>query len=180
MRSTNYIPIEAPINLHLEFDQMTVGELSNLLRQWQALLRAAWLESWELGFSGRAPTPRLLVVSASTESSYNILSDIAIPALYFTTSVLGPIVQWPSVGRQAYGYLGSMWRSREKLRSEREESERVFIMGRDMAVFSASVDALRDSVVGPRLERMWDTANGGSVNMTVEVPGVEPEELPPA
>ena len=45
MRTENYRQIEAPVKLLLEFEHLTVGELSNVLRQYQALLPAAWRDT---------------------------------------------------------------------------------------------------------------------------------------
>ena len=111
LRSRRYRSIDAPIKLKLEFNEITVGELSSLLRQWQALVRSAWRESYGLSNSGRVPTARILVVSASTENSFEILTDIAIP-LSIATAFMGPFKDWPRIARTAWSFLELAWTER--------------------------------------------------------------------
>ena len=169
MKSTNYRPIDVPINLHLEFDQITVGELSSILRQWQALLRSAWRESYEFHYSSRVPPMRLLAASASAENSFEILSDIAIPVLYFNVALLGPARDWPSVVRSSYRYLASVWLQKRR-RFENIASGHMLMRGGDSPEIFIDIDILSDNETGQRIERMWNTANSGLIKMTVEVP----------
>ena len=175
MKTTGYRPISVPIKLHLDFDQMTVGELSNILRQWQALLRSAWRESYELVYSPRVPTVRLLTVSASTENSFDLLSDFAIPAVLYTTAVAGPILEWPSVARTAYYYLASIWEPKGE-RYQADDSRHIVIIGGDTPAMRLPVAALGDTEVGERVENLWSTANSGEINITVELPEDPPRE----
>ena len=167
MRNSNYKPIGVPINLHLEFDQMTVGELSSILREWQALLRSAWREWYEIQYSGKAPTARLLAVSASTENSLDLLSDLAIPTLYFTTQVLGPAKDWPAVVGSAYHYLHSVWSQKER-RYEDGDFRHVYIRGGFTLELLVDRASLKDSETGERIEKLWKIANSGFIDMTVE------------
>ena len=178
MRSTKYESIEVPIRLHLEFNQMTVGELSSILRQWQALLRSAWRESYELQFTRRVPTARVLTVSASTKRSFDILSEFAIP-LQLSTAFLGPVYNWPYLARAVCGYLGSVWPPKTQ-HLDREDSGHVFIMGGQTPVLDVSADDLKDTETGQRIERLWEIANSGSIKIIVEAPSDQSGHSPPA
>ena len=166
MKSTSYKPIDVPIKLHLEFNQITAGELSNMLRQWQALLRSAWRESYGLNYRGRIPNARILVVSASTENSCTFLTDIALP-LAITTSLMGPVKDWPTAAMTAYHYLGSVW-SIKKSRDDSAASSHLYIRGGETPELIVSADDLKESETGQRIERMWNTANSGGLAVTVQ------------
>ena len=88
MKATNFVQIGTPIKLHLEYDKMNVGELSVILRNWQALLRSVWLESYRIQRNAMPPTTRVLTSAASTEHSFELVSEYAIPALVIATAVL--------------------------------------------------------------------------------------------
>ena len=169
MRTRGYQPISVPAKSHLDFDQMTVGELSNILRQWQALLQSAWRESYELAYSSRAPTMHLMTVSASTENSFELFSDFAIPAVYVANVILGPVKDWLPAAMNAYRYLASAWESRSR-QPLAESSGHVLIRGGDSPEMMVPVSALRDTEVGPRVETLWSIANSGLIKVTVELP----------
>ena len=167
MRSTRYDPLDTPIKLHLEFKQITVGEISSVLRQWQAILRSAWREAYELQFSGSVPTARIIAVSVSTEHSLDILSDIAIPALHLSVATIGPIKDWRTVTRSAYGYLNSVW-SQKAEEEYGAPSQTMRMRGGDVPELDIPVDALRDSKTADRIETLWRIANSGEIDITVE------------
>ena len=96
MRTGSYRHIEAPVRLSLEFEHLTVGELSNVLRQYQALLRAAWRDAGR-DQDIRTPPVRLLTVSTSTDHSFDLISEFAIPAYHFSTALVGPVTSWMTV-----------------------------------------------------------------------------------
>ncbi len=175
MKSTSFKSIGAPIKLQLEFKETTVGELSNILRQWQVLLRTAWRESYEINYPGSAPNPRILVASASTENSFEILSDISLPVMY-VTAIFGPVVGWPAVARTAYRFLALVW-SEKKDQNESLASEHVYLRGGESPELRVNADVLKDSETGERLERMWAIANSGGFELTVEEPEND-EDLP--
>ena len=151
-----------PIKLHIEFDQITVGELSNYLRQWQALLRVAWRESYELHSSDRVPNSHILVVSASTENSFEIIACVAIAANLF-----GPAMSWPDVAKRTFRYLHSVWSDKEK-RFPEESSNHTYIRGGESPEIRVSDDILRDSDAGDRVVTMWRIANGSNVRLRIE------------
>ncbi|MCY4580340.1 MAG: hypothetical protein OXD31_15015 [Chloroflexi bacterium] len=167
MKSTRYESLDVPIKLHLDFTKITVGELSNIMRDWQALLRCVWRESYALQYPGRIPSPRILVVTASTENSFEIISDIAIHTLFFGTAFLGPVRNWPNVAKQAHGYLREVW-LQKAARSGSSVGNHVYMRGGDSPEVIATIDALQDSEAGARLERMWDRANRGEIELTIE------------
>ena len=169
LRSRQYRSIDAPIKLKLEFNEITVGELSSLLRQWQALVRSAWRDSYERSNRDGVPNARILVISASTENSFEVLTDIAIPITSFAATVLGPAKDWPAVARTAWSYLESTWTARAD-RSGTTASDHVYIRGGETPEIRVSADALRDSETGGRVERMWEIANSGSIRTTVTGP----------
>ena len=178
MRARNYKPIGVPIKLHLEFDQMTVGELSSILRQWQAILRSVWRESYEIQFSGKAPTARLLTISTSTRNSCDLVSDFAIHTLNFSTILFGPVATWPSVVGSAYDYLGLVWSQRRE-QSEHDDLGHVFIKGGQSPELQVKARALRDSKAGPRIETLWKTATSGSIGIVAEVLGDQRDDSSP-
>lgn len=166
MKSKDLISIGSPIKLRLEFDGVTVAELSNILRQWNALLRVAWRESYAIHYGGRAPNAHILVASASTENSFEVIADIALP-LAANASILGPAIDWLTLARIAYGYLASRWREREEQR-EADVSSHLYLRGGETPELRVSTVVLANRKIGDRIERMWDTANSGGIRLTVE------------
>ena len=173
LKSTSYKSIDAPIKLRLEFDVTTVGELSSILRQWQVLLRTAWRESYEINYQGSAPNARILVSSASTENSFEILTDIALPL----AAIFGPVKEWPAVARTAYHYLASVWSEKED-QDYTIDSDHVYVRGGETPEIRVSAAALKDSETGQRLERMWEIANSGAIRLTVEELDDEDDQSP--
>ena len=163
MKSTDFKSIGSPIKLRLEFEGVTVAELSNILRQWNALLRLAWRESYAIHYRGRAPNAHILVASVSTENSFEVLADIALA----TANILGPAIDWPTVARIAYGYLASKWRESGE-QNEADISSHLYLRGGETPELRVSTDVLGDSKIGERIERMWNTANSGGIRLTVE------------
>ena len=174
MKSTNYKSIDVPIKLHLEFKEITMGELSNILRHWQALLRSAWRESFALHYQDDIPNVRILVVSTSAENSIEFLSDFAI-SLSVGTALLGPVRDWPAVARTSYHYVRSELSVREGKRDSAVR-DHVYLRGGTVPKLVASEEALRDREVGQRIERLWEIANSGAVRLTVEEPNDEGDE----
>ena len=178
MKSTDFKSIGAPIKLRLEFDETTVGELSSILRQWQVLLRTAWRESYEISYQDSIPNARVLVASASTENSFEILTDYALPVTY-VVAIWGPVIGWPAVARIAYRYLASVWSEKEE-QNDVVASDHVYLRGGESPELRVPADILRDSETGERLERMWEIANSGAINLTVEVPDDNDEDTLPS
>lgn len=177
MKSTSYKSIDVPIRLHLEFDQITVGELSNLLRQWQALLRAAWRESYDLRYPDHPiPNARILVVSTSSESSCDFVAVIAVH-LPVVTSLIGPVRDWPALATAAYLRIGEVW-SAKTARDDSAASNHLYMRGGETPEISVNAEDLGDPETGPRIERMWNTANSGGVGMTFDGPNEDDEDSP--
>ena len=171
MKTKRFRSIDIPIKLRLEFDDITLGELSNFLRQWQALLRAAWRESFELSDLGSAPRVHILVASASTENSFDILSYIAIHSDH-VAAVFGTAKDWAPSVRDVLSFLGLVW-SRREAQIARDDSDRLYIRGGDSPEMSVGGDLLRDSETGRRIQHLWEIANSGAVKITISGPDDE-------
>ena len=168
MKSTDYRRIDVPIRLHMSFEDITVGELSKLLRIWQALLRAAWRESYERRYREPSPNARILVNTASTSNSLDIISDIAVH-LAFVSTLAGPVRDWPAVVRDCYRYLGSAWMAERRQQPIGASEHTLNMRGVQAPENLAGTDAYDDSMVRPYVRSFMETANGGGIRVTVEV-----------
>ena len=197
MKSNRYEPLNTPIRLHLEYENLTVGELSGILRQWQVVLRSAWRETYVrqsnavdftdpegrfISFAAKesmyrgSTTARLLVVTTSTAHSFDILADFGLDrALLFSTAFLGPIVNWPSFVRVVYEYLRLIVEARLKRYGD---SGKVLIKGVGSTELQIHSDMLKDSDTADRVERLWEIANSGNVRMSIDMldEAAEPED----
>ena len=177
MKATNYAQINAAIKLHLEYDKMTVGELSNIARQWQALLRAAWRESYAAERGRTAPNARVLTVAASTENSFELVSEYALPTLVFATMVLGPIVTWPGLARAAYARI----RNRMDSIIETVPEGRTYMRVGDREV-NLPDDTFADDETAERARRFLETLISGQIVGAIEDPdardnGEDPDDV---
>ena len=172
MKSSNYRPINVPLRLHLEYEQITVGELSNILRHWQALLRTAWRESFQLQYADKVPigvpTTRVLTVAATTENSFDLLSNFAIQAFIIGNIAVGPVVTWPDIVRGSYRYLSAVWERDSAEKYARETERLVFIKGGDTPELLVPLEALANRETGERLERLLAILAGGEITGTIE------------
>ena len=135
------------------------------------------------------PNARVLLSSASTEHSCDVLCEFAIPALYFATAIAGPVTDWPDHITIVYSYLFARLRgypeipttSEERIRTLPEARGRypaggsetqeggLFIQTANGAVMELDdVTALADDAVGQRIENLLTIANGGSIDITIE------------
>ena len=167
MKSTNYAAINAPIKLHLEYSKMTIGELSNILRHWQALLRAVWREAYELQHGAKAPNTHVLTVASSTENSFDLISDYALQTAFIVNLVLGPVTDWPRQARIAYAYLSLIWETESEERLEAGQ-ERVTIIGGKTTAITFPPHMLENEEIAGRLAAFWRIANSGEISITAE------------
>ena len=167
MKSTRYAAVNAPIKLHLEYGNMTIGELSNILRHWQALLRAVWRESYEIQHGVKPPNARVLTIATSTENSLDLISDYAIQWAFIVNLILGPAVDWPGQARMAYAYLSLLWESEEEKRKG-ESFERVTITGGETPSLTFPARTLENEEAARRLRELWRVANSGNILVTFE------------
>ncbi len=167
MKSTRYAAINTPIRLHLEYGKMTVGELSTILRHWQALLRAVWRVAYELQHDDKAPNIHVLTVTSSTENSFDLISDYALQTAVVANLALGPVSDWPRQARIVYAYLAHIL---EKVRNERPKAglERVTIIGQNTAAITFPSHLLENEEIAGRLTGLWEIANGGDISITAE------------
>ena len=96
---------------------------------------------------------------------------------HITTSLIGPVKDWPTVAITAYHYLAAVW-STKKAQDDGVASNHVYMRGGEAPEIIVSADDLRDRVTGQRIERMWYTANSGGLRMTVDRPNEDVEESP--
>ena len=167
MKSTSYSAINAPIKLHLEYSKMTIGELSNILRHWQALLRAVWRDAYELQHDVRAPNTHVLTITTSTENSFDLVSDYALEAAIIANLILGPVTDWPRQARIAYAYLSRLWKT-EKEASPEQGNEQVKIIGGNTPVITFPAHMLKNEAIAGRLVEFWRIANSADIFVTVE------------
>lgn len=163
MKSKDHSRTEVPIRLHLEFDQLTVGELGRFLMVWQALIRAAWLESYEFNIGGTGPEARVVVETVSSGNSLDVVSEIAVNLSTFASSIRDMRV----LAHACYRYIGAVWLARERRQPDLAASH-VFVRGERGAEIIVPVDVLAGSETGGRIERMWSVANSGGITITVE------------
>ncbi len=187
MKSTAHVAITAPIKLHLEYREMTVGELSNILRHWQALLRVAWREAYELQHGRRAPKPRVFTVAASTGNSFDLISEYALPWILIASQILGSATDWHRQARIAYGYLSHIWKIKSGEYVEREPTleegfegelairentdvgeQQVTIIGGDKPAITFPSHILDQSETSGRLLQFWKIANSGDIAATMQ------------
>ena len=183
MRTRTYRPIEVPIRLHLEYNQITVGELSNVLRHWQVVLRSAWKESMQLKTSeempaGNVPTVRLLISSASTENSFDIITDFATRAVFLGSAVVGPLVRWPVIARNAYGFLFNIWEHNRDESSEYNGEPHLYIRGRNSQEMRVPAEILADSRCAEQVVKLWKIANSGDIKITVDETISQSDDFP--
>ena len=166
MKATNYTQINAGIKLHLEYDKMTVGELSNITRQWQALLRAAWRESYQTVDSRPAPNARVITITASTENSFELTAQYALLTIVITTAVLGPMVDWPGLARAAYRHIQNKLEGSRETGSVRDEG-RIYMRSGDREV-NLPNQVLADDETGERARKLMETFFSGGISGTIE------------
>lgn len=169
MRTKNYQQIEVPYRLLLEFDFITVGELSNILRNYGALLRSAWRDTYQKTQFHDSPNSRLITTSASTQHSFELVTQYAIPALFFSTQFLGPVKDWPSIARATFENIISKW-SRLARRTEARGSGEVFIQGGATPQLQIPLYALENDDLANRITALWAIAQSGKISLTVELP----------
>ena len=118
MRGRGYQPINVSIRLRLEFEHLTVAELSNILSNYQRMLRAAWRETlhdWQVEHS---PSVRLVVSGASSGSSpVDIWVNYIIPGIHLGRALVGLIKDWPDFVKAIFNYVKKHWSVREKFLS---------------------------------------------------------------
>lgn len=166
MKSTSYTRISATVKLHLEYNQMTVGELSNILRHWQALLRVAWMEVYESEHDHDAPKPRILISAASTDNSFDLISEYAIPTVMHSAAVFGPLINWPRQAITVYNFIKAKLQETKEARFN-QNYDRVYLRVGDREI-DAPVHALQDTTAGSRIENLLAIMVSGDVDMDIE------------
>lgn len=161
MRSGHYETIGAPVRLRIDYEVLTLGELSNILRRWQVLLRSAWKDNWLQRHGPEPPYVRVFTSTINSGSPIDLLSDFALP-LSIITAVFGPVIDWPSRGREAIDFLS------QRLRQQRElENDRIYLeLGeRPVMDFPARVTERTENT--DNLIRIIEAARSGNFSLTI-------------
>ena len=200
MKSRQHEPVGLPIRLHLEYQRMTAAELSAILRQWQVVLRAVWVEAY-LGLGPypnkgvpftrvpRSAAPRILVSALSDRESIDVWVEyavrigeqLAVPALF-----AGPVKDWPSVVRGVYAYLVSLLHS--PAMNDRDLARDYVSMETSHIKLVAPADVLWDGEAAKSLGMLMDRAMSGDLRTSISleeqmavlakpIPGGETENL---
>ena len=162
MKSGQHETIGAPIGLHLDYELLTLGELSKLLGQWQALLRCAWREHWRLRYGPEPPPVRVFTSSISTGNSIDVTSDFAM-ALSLITAVVGPPIDWPRRGREAFEFI-----SHRLQRQQKVENDRLYMELGDQPVLDFPTHITESDETTERLVRIINAAKTGNIRMTAD------------
>jgi hypothetical protein len=107
-----------------------------------------------------------VVESTSSTNSLDIVSDIAIDVSAF----VGTMRDVQDLALSCYRYIDWMWQARERRQPDLARSH-TYIRGERGAEIIVPIDAVADSEVGDRIERMWAVANNGRIAITVELGG---------
>lgn len=184
MRSRSYRRIEPAmaIRLSIEFDELTVGELSNILRQYQATLRTAWkIEASDLRMP-TVPGPRLLTGLVSSRNSLEIVTEFALHAAMLSNFFVGPVANWPDVVRGTFHRLQAATsrmrigarpagrRGADPTDSDDSFDRRIVIQGgyrprlelRDPSV-------LTEEPIARGVTELWRIAQGGQTDIILEL-----------
>ena len=174
MRSSRYIGIDEPVNLHIGgYANITVGELSAIYREWQALLRHAWKGAWKETQGSKYPTIHILAKSVTSEKSIDLEAVYAVHGAAMAANlVLGPLVDWPTRVKTAYSYIVAHW---DRLERQQESVQRGDGDGgveietpRTRMRFPSHV--LKDEEMTNRLERIHKRAIAGDLQIKVSLP----------
>lgn len=167
MRARGYQSINVPIRLRLEFEHLTVAELSNILSNYQRMLRASWRETLHDWQAQHSPNVRLVVSGASSGSSpVDIWTDYIIPGIHLGSALVGPLKDWPSVVKTIFHYLRVLWSVADEQSSD-DSPDRVNITGGSNPQLNILVSVLRDRRTAQEIKELWDIAQRGRIRLTV-------------
>ncbi len=107
-RPKRFHPISHPIRLHLEFEELTGGQLAYYLNAWQALLNRAWQEYYAREFRQPAPRSHVIVTTGTSDKSVELCTLLAIP-VGLAQSFVAQNLNWQIVANGALHFLRSRW-----------------------------------------------------------------------
>ena len=154
MRQKQIRAVWRPLRLHLEFEKLSAGEVGSIMTAYQAPLRQAWRsEIRRLGISRPPSEPRVILTSLSTASSLDLLADYGLPALVVSTSLLGPVRNWPAIASGSLRYMAYELTAIAR----REPGRQMRIVGPAGTQLELPVDVLEDLDLARRAHRFWKT-----------------------
>jgi hypothetical protein len=142
VRGRGYQPINMAIRLRLEFEFLTAAELSNILTNYQRMLRAAWRETLHDQGVSKSPSVRLVVSGATSGSSpLDMWVEYVLPAVYFTSAIAGPIKDWPGFVKGTFNYVRAVWSATGKSPGD-SSSDHIVMTGGSEPKLNIPVSAL--------------------------------------
>ena len=173
MRSSRYVGIDEPVNLHIGgYANITVGELSAIYREWQALLRHAWRAAWKETQGPECPTIHTLARSITSEKSIDLEAVYAVHEAAMATSlVLGPLVDWPTRVRTAYSYIVAHRYSLERQESvQKDDGDSGVEIETPHTRIRFPSRVLRDEEMTNRLQKLHRMAIAGDLQIKASLP----------
>jgi|SRR3990172_1223929 len=173
MRGPGYQAINVSIRLRLEFEHLTVAELSNILANYQRMLRAAWRETLHDQKVEKSPTVRLVVTGASSGSSpLEVWVNYVLPGIYLGSAMVGPVKDWPSIVKSIFDYVRELWWVLGQ-RPDDPLSDRVMITGGSHPQLNIPLSALHNRSTAREIQNLWSVAQKGRIKLTIKIDGTE-------
>ena len=130
------------------------------------MLRAAWREVYEDEHPGSVPTAHVITVAAATESSFDLISEFAVPALHIAASAVGPVTNWPRQARLAYAHIvGFLPVARDTEPDPVGGLVHIRMVEGDV---NLSLRSLQESPSGLRVERLLQITGSGNIEINIE------------
>lgn len=168
MRGRGYQPINVAIRLRLEFEFLTAAELSNILTNYQRMLRAAWRETLHDQHVDKSPAFRLVVTGASSSSPLEVWVNYVLPAVYFGTAIVGPVKDWPGFVKAIFAYVRAVWSATGKGPGD-SSSDHIIITGGSDPQLNIPVSALHDRRTAQHIKELWSVAQKGRIKITIKI-----------
>lgn len=132
------------------------------------------------------PGPRLLTGVVTSQNSIEVVTDFAIPVIIYTHVVIGRVIDWPGVVRATFQRIRN---TRSRLVESRvfaadaedDSVELPLVIGRRIVIRGGDepqldlgdATVLMDGPVARSLERLWTIAQGGRIDISLELPDGE-------
>jgi hypothetical protein len=168
VRGRGYRAINVPIRLQLEFEFLTAAELSNILSNYQRMLRAAWRETLHDQHVNSSPAVRVVVTRASSASPLEVWVDYVLPAIHLGSAMIGPVKNWPAFVKVIFEYVRALWSALEK-GSKDSSSDRIVITGGSQPQLNIPLSALRDRRTAQEIKNLWSVAQKGRIKVTMKL-----------
>ncbi|GEM_PF-4082264 len=171
MKQGTYQRINQTLRVHVQYEYLTLTELSNLIRAYESALLSLW-QSETRRFSSviQVPRAKLVVNEIHTGNSIDLLTQYAIPALYFTTAIAGPVYDWPGVVGHSFSRLCALLRGYSNIP---EMAGYVEIEGGTSPYARIPLAALADERITRRVMRLLREIKSTNVNAEFTSDGVD-------